>query len=257
MNTKLIPKVARHFEELESTNNAVIRALNAGEEIVNGAVFISDAQTAGRGQGTNHWFASPGANLTLSMAAYPDHLSVSRLFALNQLSGLAVADTVKKFLPEGLAAGVRLKWPNDVYVGQQKIAGILVQNGLRGSSVSWSVIGIGLNVNENSFPESLQQSATSLALLTGHNFNLQEVLAFLLERLAANYQLISPDLLRELNERYHQELYRLNVPARYQLTEGGENFFAVLRGVNEAGQLRLELAEGGERVFSLREVRFV
>ena len=257
VNNKLFPKVARRFEVLESTNAAVIRALNAGEAIGNGAVFISNAQTAGRGQGTNQWHASPGANLTLSMAAFPDHLAVDRLFALNQLSALAVGETAKHFLPNHLATEVRLKWPNDVYVGKQKIAGILVQNGLRGSAVSWSVIGIGLNVNEKNFPESLQQSATSLALLANQTFDLEEVLAFLLERLAANYELLRPTLLRELGQRYHQELYRLNVPASYQLTESGENFFAVLRGVNEAGQLRLELAEGGERAFALREVRFV
>lgn len=253
----LIPKVARRFEELESTNAAVIGALNAGEELADGAVFLTAAQTAGRGQGTNHWFTSPGANLTFSMATYPDHLSVGRLFALNQLSSLAVADTVKYFLPDGLAAAVRLKWPNDVYVGEQKITGILVQNGLRGSTVSWSVIGIGLNVNETSFPENLRKTATSLAILTGRDFDLEAVMNYLLERLAANYELTKPGLLRDLEDRYHQQLYRLNVPGRYQLVESGENFFAVLRGVNEAGQLRLELAEGGERMYSLREVRFI
>jgi BirA family biotin operon repressor/biotin-[acetyl-CoA-carboxylase] ligase len=253
----LIPKVARHFEELESTNAAVIRALNVGEEVANGAVFLTDAQTSGRGQGTNSWYATPGANLTFSMAAYPDHLAVERLFALNQLSSLAVADTVKRFLPDELATTVRLKWPNDVYVGKQKIAGILVQNGLRGSTVSWSVIGIGLNVNETNFPENLKETATSLALLAGRNFDLKGVLDYLLERLADNYKLTNPGLLWELDNRYHQQLYRLNVPGRYQLVENGVNFFAVLRGVNEAGLLRLEMAEGGERVFSLREVRFV
>ncbi len=257
MNTPLIPKVARRFEVLESTNVALIGALNAGAVNVNGTVFISNAQTAGRGQGTNSWHTSPGANLTLSMAAFPDHLAVDRLFALNQFAGLAVADTAKHFLPEPLAREVRLKWPNDVYVGKQKIAGILVQNGLRGSTVSWSVIGVGLNVNEKDFPEGLRQTATSLALLAGRVFDLEEVLNFLFERLAANYDLLEPGLLRQLDQQYHQELYRLNVPARYQLAETGENFFAILRGVNAAGQLRLELAEGGERVFSLREVRFV
>lgn len=253
----LIPKVARSYEELESTNTALVRALSAGENVPNGSVYLTKAQTSGRGQGENHWFSSPGANLTLSVAAYPDHLSVNRLFALNQLSGLAVAETVKRLLPAEFAASVRVKWPNDIYVGQQKIAGILVQNGLRGSTVSWSVIGIGLNVNETSFPDALQSTATSLALLAGHHFDLENVIAHLFERITANYELTEPGLLRELDHRYHQQLFRLNVPGRYQLAETGENFFAVLRGVNEAGQLRLELAEAGERVFSLREVRHV
>lgn len=257
MNTTLIPKVARQYEALPSTNAALVQAINAGEEPANGAVFITAAQTAGRGQGKNQWHASPGANLTLSMAVYPDHLSADRLFALNQFSGMAVADTVKHFLPAHLAATVRLKWPNDVYVGDRKIAGILVQNGLRGSAVSWSVIGIGLNVNEVAFPRELEDLATSLNTLTGRSLDLGEVREKLFRCLTERYGLLRPALRRELGARYQSRLYRLNLPGRYQLTESGEKFFAVLRGVNEAGQLRLELAEGGERVFSLREIRFI
>jgi len=191
------------------------------------------------------------------MVAYPDHLAVARLFALTQLTGMAVAETVAHFLPTPLAATVRLKWPNDVYVGDQKIAGILVQNGLRGSAVSWSVLGIGLNVNETSFPVELRAGATSLQLLTGAELDKAAVLDFLLLRLAANYAFTHPARLSALGQAYHRLLYRLNVPGRYLEVDSGERFFAVVRGVNAAGQLRLELAEGGERVFSLREVRFV
>jgi BirA family biotin operon repressor/biotin-[acetyl-CoA-carboxylase] ligase len=191
------------------------------------------------------------------MVVYPDHLAVDRIFTLTQLSGLAVAETVAYFLKTQLAATVRLKWPNDVYVGDQKIAGILVQNGLRGKTVSWSVIGIGLNVNETDFPEELSEKATSLALLMGLTFATDEVLEFLLARLAQNYHLSAPKRLKELGHRYQGLLYRHNVPGRYQEVATGTYFFAVLRGVNDIGQLRLELAEGGERVFSLREVRFV
>jgi BirA family biotin operon repressor/biotin-[acetyl-CoA-carboxylase] ligase len=144
-----------------------------------------------------------------------------------------------------------------VYVGDRKIAGILVQNGLRGSSVSWSVIGIGLNVNETNFPEDLQDKATSLAQLRGTTFSADEVLDFLLARLAHNYQLSDPRRLKELGHRYQGLLYRHNLPGRYQEVETGTYFFAVLRGVNDIGQLRLEMAEGPERAFSLREVRFV
>lgn len=257
INTTLFPKVARHDTVVDGTNAEAIRRLSAPEPPSPGAVYRADEQTAGRGQGTNSWHTTPGANLTFSMVVYPDHLAVDRIFALTQLSGLAVAETVAHFLTAQLAATVRLKWPNDVYVGDQKIAGILVQNGLRGRSVSWSVIGIGLNVNEMDFPEELQGKATSLALLTGTTFSTDEVLKFLLARLAQNYHLSAPKRLTELGHRYQGLLYRHNLPGRYQEVGTGAYFFAVLRGVNDIGQLRLELAEGGERVFSLREVRFV
>lgn len=257
MNTTLFPKVACYYELTDGTNAAAIRAIASGTPPSPGAVFLAEAQSAGRGQGSNQWHATPGANLTLSMVVYPDHLAVARLFALTQLTGMAVAETVAHFLPASVAATVRLKWPNDVYVGDQKIAGILVQNGLRGSAVSWSVLGIGLNVNETEFPEELQATAISLQLLTGSKLDKAVVLNFLLKRLAINYAFTHPARLADLGAAYHRLLYRLNVPGRYLNVETGERFFAVVRGVNAAGQLRLELAEGGERVFSLREVRFV
>lgn len=218
---------------------------------------MADAQTAGRGQGPNRWHASHGANLLLSLIVYPDHLSVDRLFVLTQLSGLAVADTVRQFLPAALADTVRVKWPNDVYVGDRKIAGILVQNGLRGKAVSWSVLGIGLNVNEQDFPPELSATATSLFALLDQAVDRQLVLAALFANLSAYYNLTHPDRLRQLETAYHQQLYRLNLPGRYREVATGETFFAILRGVDQSGQLRLERAEGGERVFSLREVRFV
>lgn len=257
INTSLFPKVARHDSVTDGTNAAAIRAIAAGEYLPAGTVFRADAQTAGRGQGENKWHASPGANLLLSLIAYPDHLAVDRLFVLTQLSGLAVADTVRHFLPAGRADTVRLKWPNDVYVGRQKIAGILVQNGLRGAAISWSVLGIGLNVNEAAFPESLRPTATSLALLLGGAVDREAVLVTLLANLAVRYEQTHPDRLPSLEADYAQQLYQLNEPGRYEEVETGENFFAILRGVDRAGQLRLELAEGGERVFSLRQLRFI
>lgn len=257
LNTSLFAKVVRYDTVTDGTNAAAIRALAEGVELPAGTVFRADAQTAGRGQGSNRWHATPAANLLLSLIAYPDHLSVHRLFVLTQLSGLAVADTVRAFLPPDLANTVRLKWPNDVYVGKRKIAGILVQNGLRGSAISWSVLGIGLNVNETNFPPELELSATSLALLLGSTVDREAVLATLLANLSACYQLSQPAQLSVLEARYAQQLYRLNEPGRYRDTATGVSFFAILRGVNEAGQLRLEMAEGGERVFSLREVQFI
>ncbi len=257
VNTILFPKVARHYEQTDGTNAEAIRAVTSTTPPAPGTVFLADKQTAGRGQGSNTWHATARANLLLSLMVYPDHLAVDRLFVLTQLSGLAVAETVAHFLPAATAATVRLKWPNDVYVGQQKIAGILVQNGLRGSSVSWSVLGIGLNVNEVDFPEALTASATSLTLLTGQLFEREKILDFLLTRLAENYTLTHPDKLASLDKAYHQLLYRRNQPGRYQEVATGENFFAILRGVTTAGQLRLELATGAERLFSLRELRFI
>ncbi|MEM9529204.1 MAG: biotin--[acetyl-CoA-carboxylase] ligase, partial [Bacteroidota bacterium] len=140
INTPLFPKVARRYESIASTNEAAVTAINAGEALVPGTVFWADDQTAGRGQGENRWHSSPNTNLALSIICYPDHLTVDRLFSLTQVAAIAVAATITTHLPAEQASRVRIKWPNDIYVGDRKIAGILVQNGLRGNRVVWSVI---------------------------------------------------------------------------------------------------------------------
>ncbi|MEO0733197.1 MAG: biotin--[acetyl-CoA-carboxylase] ligase [Bacteroidota bacterium] len=251
MNTPLIPKVARRYARLASTNTAAVEALNDGEDLPPGAVFWADAQTAGRGQGANRWHASPNANLSLSIVVYPDHLAVDQLFALTQVSALAVAETVRSLLPASLTASVRVKWPNDVYVGDRKIAGILVQNGLRGSRVAWSVIGIGLNVNEAIFPTELRATATSLRLLTGKVWDRERVGECLFTAFGATYGLLDAP---ELGQRYLELLYRRGVVSSFLVTASGERISGVILGVDAQGRLRLALAEG-ERAFALRELR--
>lgn len=256
MNTTLFPKVARWYDTLPSTNEAAIQDISARKGADAGAVYWTEEQSKGRGQGSNRWHATPAANLTISIVAYPSHLPIDRLFALTQLTGLAVADTVRHFLPER-AAEVTLKWPNDVYVGKQKIAGILVQNGLRGSQISWSVFGIGLNVNEKDFPPELTTTATSLRLLAGADFDREAVANRLFSAFSKAYELTSPARLPELDQAYHQSLYLRNTQARYRNLESGEIFAAIIRGVTPSGQLRLEMADGREQLFSLREIGFL
>lgn len=256
MNTKLFPKVAHYYDTLASTNAEAIRAINEGEGPEAGAVFWTEEQSKGRGQGSNRWHASPAANLTISIVAYPGHLPVDRLFALTQLTGLAVAATVRHFCPEQ-AEKVSLKWPNDVYVGNQKIAGILVQNGLRGSAVSWSVLGIGLNVNEVKFPRELTETATSLRLLTGREYDREAVANRLFDAITTYYSLTSPAGLPVLEAAYHEMLYLLDKPALFRRLNTGETFRGIIKGVNESGQLLMNTENVGEECFSLREIGFV
>jgi BirA family biotin operon repressor/biotin-[acetyl-CoA-carboxylase] ligase len=218
---------------------------------------VADEQTAGRGQGSNAWFATPGANLSFSLVCYPDHLSVDQIFALTQVPALAVAAVVRELIKPPVVAAVSLKWPNDVYVGDQKIAGILVQNGLRGKAIAWSVIGIGLNVNEVNFPSELTTVATSLRLLTGRQLDRQAVRDRLFEQLRLQYSLTTAAGMGQLQRDYHRQLYRLNLPGRYQRTNDNSTFFAILRGVAADGRLVLEHASGEEERFALREVRFI
>lgn len=235
----------------------MLEALNAGEKLNDGAVFITDDQSAGRGQGKNHWHATPGDNLTLSILVRPDHLAVDHLFVLNQFVSLALATAIEQLLPARLAATVRIKWPNDIYVGDRKIAGILIQNGLRGSRIQWSVIGIGLNVNENSFPPELAHSATSLRILTGTPVALEPVLQVLFAEFTRLYPLTSGSEQGQLAAAYHANLYRLEEWAVYREVATAREFRGRIAGVTGAGRLRVQLADGTVPSFDLQSLRFV
>lgn len=255
-NTPLIPKVSFKYDTLDSTNAAAIRDINAGLGADAGAVYWTEEQSAGRGQGSNRWHTTPSANLTISLVAYPDHLTADRLFALSQLTGLAIAETVKYFVGNKLAPSVKVKWPNDVYVGSQKIAGVLVQNGLRGRNVSWSVIGIGLNVQETNFPPELQTSATSLELLTGQRDERTTVAAYLFHNLSTIYQLTFPEKGNALNDYYLQNLYLKDETAKFRRTTDGSTFTGIIRGIDRNGRLQMDTAAGVE-YFSVGEVKFL
>lgn len=254
-NIPLIPKVSFHYNTLASTNAEALHQINKGGAVA-GAVYRAKEQSAGRGQGANTWHASPGANLTLSVVLTPDHLAVDRLFTLIQLTGLAVAETVRHCLPQQFSDAVRVKWPNDVYVGKQKVAGILVQNGLRGNKIGWSVLGIGLNVNEQDFPPSLQTKAVSLAQLSGSTLDLEAVAEELFRQLNLLYPLTQASGLAELDSRYHEQLYLKHVPSEFALKANDQKFRGIIRGVNRQGQLRIEQPVGREALFNVGEIRF-
>ncbi len=255
-NTPLIPKVSFKYDTLHSTNATAVSAVQQKPAPGHGDVFWADAQTAGRGQGSNSWHSSPGANLTLSVVAYPEGLFADELFHLTQLTGLSVRATVEHF-SGNKSNTVSVKWPNDVYVDDRKVAGILVQNGLRGNQVQWSVMGIGLNVNEQQFPEQLAGTATSLQLLTGRRHDLQEVAQYLFGQLSHYYGLLSPGRTTALAAAYHDHLYRKDLSSKFLLTATGQLFKGIIRGVNDSGQLRIEQPVGRESAFSVGEVKLL
>ena len=249
----LVPKVARRFDRVGSTNAALLQALRDKEPLPSGAVFVTDAQTAGRGQGDRFWHATPGDNLTLSMLFEPEDLSVDRIFALTEAAALAVADCVATCAPR---ARVRIKWPNDVYVADRKIAGILIQNGLRGSRVQWSVIGIGLNVAEAAFPPELQSTATTLTEWAGANLRPDIVLPLLLDALGRQFSRIGRAELPGLRQDYLSRLYLMSQEHTFRRLADGERFRATVAGVDVEGRLLLIHSNGRREAFELRSLSY-
>ncbi len=249
VNTLFLGKVVQYFEELPSTNVRALEWLQA-ERPPEGALVITDHQTAGRGQMNNSWETQAGANLTFSVLLYPHFLPLQQQFALNQAVTLAVRDAAEVFLPRS----PQIKWPNDVYIGGKKLAGILIQNQLRGLVLDASVVGIGLNVNQTEFSPHLP-NPTSLRLECGRPLELEAVLHTLLSHLETRYLQLKAGRQDELLLDYYSHLYRFQEEGLYRDRQG-RLFRGRITGVSPQGKLLVATAEG-ERAFANKEIEFV
>jgi BirA family transcriptional regulator, biotin operon repressor / biotin---[acetyl-CoA-carboxylase] ligase len=246
-----------HFLPLcASTNAEVHAAVVKNGAIPEGLTILADHQTAGRGQRGNVWQAPPGQNLTFSVLLRPTFLAATDQFALSIAVALAGYDTLVELL--GHQTGVRLKWPNDLYIDGNKAGGILIENSLRGASLSSSIVGIGLNVNQTSFDPSLP-NPTSLALAAGQPLlDRAAILSRLLHHLEARYlALRGGGAARQLSE-YHAALYRLGEPARFAFPTSPErpSAIGIITGVDLRGRLLISF-DRQEAPFNMQEVRFV
>lgn len=163
-------------DSTESTNDDARKAASLGAP--HGAIFLAESQTRGRGRSGHTWFSPPGENLYLSIILRPN-IPPMALPPLTLVVGVCVARTVDAAL--GTPGKARIKWPNDIYVGQDKLAGILLETSLRGASVEAVIAGIGMNVHSAAFPPELR--ATSLHLLGTNDADRSKITAFLLNEL--------------------------------------------------------------------------
>jgi len=186
-------------EQTTSTNWYLLQLSNE-RNLAEGTVLITGHQTQGRGQGSKSWESEPGANLTFSIILYPLSINASQQFILSKAVSLAVRDFVSQYVPN-----VSVKWPNDVYVGDKKIAGILIENFVIGDCLTKTIAGIGLNINQKFFLSDAP-NPVSLYQLTGKIFVLEDCLQLLHEHIAIRYRMITEDA-EKLNSDYLQHLY--------------------------------------------------
>lgn len=246
-----------YFDEIASTIDEA-----RDPKYVDGDVVVAEFQTAGRGQRGHKWSSAAGVNLTFSVVLDTSYLLVAEQFMLLQAVALALADTFARY---GLDA--RIKWTNDIYVGDRKITGVLIDHTTAGAFLSRSGVGVGINVNQTEFDESLP-NPTSMALELGREVDRSEVLQRFYECLTGRLNMLRGAGRDRLLADYRSRIYRLGVPARYVLA-GGEEFAGVIRGVSPTGELTIEnqeafvLRDGNEwpageaRNFLFKEVNFV
>ncbi len=221
------------LESTDSTNNYALKLLREKQPF-EGTAVRTFRQTVGRGQRQKQWESEDLSNLTFSVIYYPVFLSVTRQFQLSKAVALGVADFVKSIVK---SEKVKIKWPNDIYVGDKKVAGILIENSVSQNKISSSVIGIGLNVNQTSFSAEIP-NPVSLKTITGKELDLEKCFMELCVSLEVRYMQLKGGKEKLIDDDYHSALYRLNEKREFIIEN--KNAISEIVGVNDEGKLKLK-----------------
>lgn len=240
-----------HIESCGSTNKS-LQELLITEQPAEGLLVWADEQTAGRGHGKNTWESEAGKNLTFSLLLRPFFIPPDKQFILTQIVSLALIDLLREILP---VEKPTIKWPNDIYIGDKKVAGILIQNFIKGQSIDYSIVGIGLNVNQQHFLSDAPNPVSLIQLLR-KPLVLPDLLDGFLTHFRKIYgQSASLGFRETIRKDYLSHLFRYRQQAVY--SENGVQFRASIQGVGKYGRLVLKLDNGTEKLFSFKEIEFV
>lgn len=245
-NTLFLGKKVIYMPSCHSTNDIGLEMIRK-PDIIEGTVIISDEQTKGRGQRGNAWVSEAGQNLMLSLILQPRFLKPSDHFFLNMAVCLAVRATVVDFLYESKC---QVKWPNDVYIGKSKVAGILIENSVRGNSIDSAVIGIGMNVNQKNFGVL---KATSLRNELNDDLEKQRVFASLITNIEIYYLKLKARRLKEIKEEYLQYLFGYQTSMRFK---SEYEFLGIIESVDDSGLLSI-MVDGSVKKFNFKEIEFI
>lgn len=238
-----------HLDEVDSTNAYIMREANTLDAPV---MVVAHTQTAGQGQRGNSWEAEPGKNLTFSIFYRPVELPPMAQFSMSEAVSLGVVDFLAK---HGIKA--KVKWPNDIYVGDKKICGILIRHSIMGGYVSYSVIGVGIDVNQMLFLSDAP-NPISMKQITGKTYHLPLLEKEIAEIMDSRLRLIATEGEREaLHVEFMDSLWRAD-GRLHSFTDAatGEDFMARIEGIAMHGPMTLRLPDGSSRKYTFKEVVF-
>lgn len=236
------------LDKIDSTNNYAMGQVNTGN-VTPGTAWLAMEQTAGKGQRGKQWLSPPGQNIMLTVALQPGTLPLSRQFMLSVAVALGAYDLFHRYAGDETS----IKWSNDIYWRDRKAGGILIENVLRGSTWQYAITGIGLNINQASFPEHLP-NPVSLRQITGKSRDVVALARELCACLEQRVQALRPATYNTMLEEYKSLLFRLGEPALYRMN--GEYFQGIVRDVLPDGHLCLE-KDGRVLELGFGEVEFV
>ena len=221
------------LDQIGSTNTYVAEHHS---ELLSDTVIVTDNQTAGRGQRGNSWEAEPGKNLTFTILVRPTDFRAIRQFSLSEATAVAIVDVIK----ETLGIETKIKWPNDIYYQDRKLAGILIEHAVMGSNIMHTIIGVGLNVNQSRFLSDAP-NPVSLFQILGHEIDRNELLEKVCHRICENIaSLTSDDSFEAMHKSYMHYLWRNDHrlhPFRDLIV--GDTFYGSILEIEPTGHLNI------------------
>lgn len=236
------------LKETESTNQ-YLQELSNKEILEEGSVVTCKSQTAGKGQVGNKWEAEQGKNITCSMILHPFFIDITEQFILSEIISLAIIDTLSTYSKD-----MCIKWPNDIYFQNKKIAGILIENTISGKSLEKSIIGMGININQEVF-KSNAPNPVSLKQITGKDYDLEIILSELIKNIFNRYSQLIKGEKKKIHKEYLENLFRKSGLHSYKANN--QIFKAEIKSIEKTGHLVLRTETKEEWTFAFKEVEFV
>lgn len=239
------------LDEVSSTNDYLKELLSNIKPLAEGTAIMAKHQTNGKGQRGNTWLTTPNENLSMSLLLYPSELLIQHAFNLNMVICLGVQQWLKRYIKD-----VYIKWPNDIFVGRKKIGGILIENQLKGKTVKSSIVGIGININQQDFPASLSKLATSLKLNLGSTepLSVEHCCLEMLSEIFTLYKQSNLTNSQNIRAAYTASLFQLGKVELFEIN--GKQTEGIIQGIDSVGRLIVLINESTQS-FDLKEIRFL
>ena len=237
-----------NLKETDSTSKA-LKTISENEDLPSGSIVYADFQTAGRGQRDNTWESEAGKNLTFSLLFHPFDLPANLPFVISEMISMSVKHTLDKYISD-----ISVKWPNDIYHKEKKIAGILIENTILQGKISKSIIGIGININQTEF-HSNAPNPTSMALITGRTFDIMAILEEFRQEFAIQSQHLDDKYFDLIHKEYLNSIYRKEGFHKYRDSTG--IFEASIHDIEPTGYLILKQTNGTYSRHAFKEVSYV
>jgi len=240
-----------NFESLDSTNKFMFDFIS-NNEIDEGWVIVANNQTKGKGNADNNWESESGKNLTFSILLKPEFINAEDQFSITQIISLSILNALSKYLD---ANRLRVKWPNDIYFSEKKLGGILIQNTIKGPKISNSVVGIGINVNQEKFISDAPNPG-SIKLINHEVADKEILLKEILNNINDYYSrlMLFPSN-KWLENQYLKKLYAINETLSFKDKNG--EFKGMIRGIDNFGRIIISHEKGEDKIYSFKEVEFI